>query len=379
MMTSKIDIYILYETQKGKDVLESCVKKEHYLELKKMENNLNRFQKIALQDHSDIVIIENNENNPSLLTVLEQLSKNGINCIVFSEFEDSDRILSAFRMGAREYLINGPQLEQSFKNAIIRLTADTQSDTHHKKAHKIALIGAKGGTGVSHLSVNLAWTFSHSYHARTLLVDLDITGAKDAFMLDLVPEKNLLEFMTTDINNKQSLAHQLLTHVSPNFSLLPLPENPADTESITAEQIKIALDALETYHDIILMDLSHHLHELTLMGIDSTNSLILVMDPTVMSVKAGIQKIQLIEKMGVERENIHIVINRYNRKQALVPLQLSKTLNSVIFDWLPNDEKRLTRAENIGKPVCFSYPRCKYSKKIDQIADKLLVGNEDNK
>ncbi|MBF0450986.1 MAG: AAA family ATPase [Candidatus Magnetomorum sp.] len=370
-MKSKINVYVFYASQKGKDIIDRCLQNAHYLELKGMEKKLERFKTRALQDQPDILIIENNPTDSSLMPVLEHLSHAGLKCIVFSESNNSDQILTAFRMGAREFLIEGPQLEQSFKDAIIRLT-EQRLDPQNKKAHRIALIGAKGGVGVSHLSVNLAWTLSHTFHQQTLLVDLDTSGAKDAFMLDLTPEKTFLEFASKDSHTHLSMAYQLLTHVSPNFSLLPLPENPADIENITAEQVQTVLDNLDSHHDIILLDLSHHLHELTLLGMDSARSLLLLIDPTVISVKAGIQKIQLMEKMGYDRNNIHAVINRFDRKQALGPQQLVKTLGVPVFEWLPNDEKRLTQAENTGKPVYYTYPGCKYAKKIDQIADKLL-------
>jgi len=375
-MKSTLSIYFLYVSQHVKETIDNCLKNEHYLELKKVENKPELFINSVLQNHPDLVIIENNFEDESFLNVLEQLSQKGVKCIVFSESDDSNQILSAFRKGASEYLVIGHQLEQSLKSAIIRLSNE-QTDNCHNKIFRLALIGAKGGTGVSHLSVNLAWVFSHTYHLQTILMDLDISGAKDAFMLDLVPEKTLLEFASEDTTKKQPQVHPFLTHVSPHLSLLPLPENPVDTENITPEHVQFALNSLESHHEILIMDLSHHLSELTLLGIDSSHAVILLMEPTVMSAKAGIQKIQLLEKMGYEREQIHVVINRYDRKQALSPNQLLKTLNLPVFEWLPNDEKRLTQAENIGKPVCFSYPRCRYAKKIDQIADKLLIQKED--
>ncbi|KPA09593.1 response regulator receiver protein [Candidatus Magnetomorum sp. HK-1] len=377
-MKSIQQILVFYASSKGKNTIEKCLQRTHYLEIKGIENKLDRFESQALKERPDILIFEDQNNESSVMSALERLAQEGMVCMLMSESNDSEHILEAFRKGAREYLVIDDNLDQSFQNALIRLTEKRNDKDQLKKAHRIAIIGAKGGVGVSHLSVNLAWTISNKLHQKTLLVDLDASGAKDAFMLDLIPERTFLEFASGDPQKHSSLAHQVLTHITPNFALLPLPENPADIENITSEHVQKALDNLESRHDIILLDLSHHLNELSLFGMDCAQTLILVIEPTVISLKAGLQKIQLMEKMGYDRTQIHIVINRYNRKQALGPQQVSNSLDLPVFGWLPCDEKHVTQAENSGKPVCFSYPGCKYAKKIFQVADMLLTGSEED-
>ena len=368
---------VFYSSLKGKEIIEKCLQKLHYVELQGIESKIDHFESQALKNKPDILIIEDKDNTTSIISVLERLTQEGMVCILMSESDNSENILNAFRKGAREYLIIDDQIEQSFQNALIRLTEKSHETDQEKKAHRISIIGAKGGVGVSNISVNLAWTISDKYNKKVLLVDLDSSGAKDAFMLDLIPERTLLEFSSSDSQKYSSLAHKALTYITPNFALLPLPENPAEVENITSEHVKKALEILETRNESIILDLSHHLNDLSLFGIDCADTLMLVLEPTIISLKAGIQKIQLLEKMGYDRTQIHVIINRYNIKQALTPQQVTNSIDLPVFEWLPNDEKRITQAENSGKPVCFSYPGCKYAKKIFQIPERLFTESEE--
>ena len=119
-----------------------------------------------------ICFIDYDQNTEQAIWITEHLRANYPDMHVFavSAYSDPERIIAAMRVGCIEYLLK-PILTERVLDGLARVETK-QKERSRSKVHGkvITLIGAKGGTGVTSLSLHLALELADA-KTKCLLVD----------------------------------------------------------------------------------------------------------------------------------------------------------------------------------------------------------------
>jgi pilus assembly protein CpaE len=79
-----------------------------------------------------------------------------------------------------------------------------------------------------------------------------------------------------------------------------------------------------------------------------------------------------LRRMGIDRHNMKIVINRYEKRGAdITPEDVAKTLGVEVSWMIPNDFRSAIDAINFGEPVVLRSPRAEVSSSYGKLVQML--------
>jgi pilus assembly protein CpaE len=100
----------------------------------------------------------------------------------------------------------------------------------------------------------------------------------------------------------------------------------------------------------VIVDTSSILTDVTLAAIDISDLLILVTTQDIPSIKNCRLFLDLSQTLGIERERILFVMNRFDKRINITPDRVTENLKQEIAAVIPFDEQTVTKAVNRGVP-----------------------------
>lgn len=367
-------VLALHLTRQGGERLKELVAGAPMARLAGLESVAEDFERKAVQQQPEVLLVEYDAQNGPLADLLERLRRSAPRAAVvaWSASREPEAILKAMRLGVREYLLD-PGAGQEFNDAVLRLARLTQVGGQ-PAGRIIAVAGVKGGVGGSHLAVNLAWALSQGLGQRVALMDLDLGGGDLAMLLDLNPTRDLTD-VAGEFNRLDAvLMDSLMTEVAPGLRLLAAPGDPVAAETIGPEHLARALDHLADAHALVIMDLSSHLDEVSLMACERAHQILMVVEPTVVGLKNARRLQALHERLGIATAKVALVVNRDGARGCLERADVTRILGRQALAYLPNDSEVILEAGNAGRPVLREWPRAKWSKAVRALAKALGDG-----
>lgn len=178
-------------------------------------------------------------------------------------------------------------------------------------AEKILVASGKGGVGKSTVTVFLGRIFAQRGN-RVLLVDSDTgLGALD-IMLDVADKVNNT---WADVADEFCGVKNAIIEVSNNLHLLPSPR--IFTENISDTVFKDVLSDVEDEYDVIFIDASAGIDENLRRGALYCNRAVFVATADEVSVRCACSAACETVKIGIDRDDMRIIINRFIKKAAL--------------------------------------------------------------
>jgi pilus assembly protein CpaE len=133
--------------------------------------------------------------------------------------------------GATDYVVK-PVTEKALTLALQRVNEPTAGVTapqdQDRKQERIAVIGARGGVGVSTVATNIAWYFSQELNNKTVLVDLDLEFGTVALSLDLEPTRGLREALENPSRIDSLFISSATAKLTDNLSVMATEETLAE-------------------------------------------------------------------------------------------------------------------------------------------------------
>ena len=204
----------------------------------------------------DLVLIGIDRNRVEAMKLSQALiaEHEGIRLIALSEQEHRHGVIDAMRAGFSEYLLL-PEESETLRRTIHK--RDAPVGLHQGRVH--ALLGTKGGCGVSTIVVHLAAQLA-SMH-RVCAVDMDFGMGDVAALLSLEPEHSIYEVLAQMPQIEQrELMKSVSVHPS-HVHVLPQPSFPEDPEILASRELRSSdinqlLDLLREAYQYVLLDCS---------------------------------------------------------------------------------------------------------------------------
>ena len=373
MASGKTQVLGFRLSKKGGELIQKLTASSDLLDLLGIEDSLEEFERRVISVRPGLAVIEYDPEQLALVDMLERLRvalPTSTNVIALAKSKDPDQIIQAMRLGVREYLTIDSELGQVFQEAVLRLRQPIAGD--EPTGRVISLMGCKGGVGTSSLAVNLAWLLSQVHAQRVALVDLDLYGGNQSFLLDLNPERDFSDVAREFDRMDQVLLDTFMVEVAPGLRLMGAPDDPSEAEVVTSEHVLTVLDDLAKSHAMVICDLGNGLEEATLAAMDRSEQILLVLEPTLVGIKAALRTASLSQRLGHDEEKMQFIVNRSNAKRAIRPGEITAALGRGTLAALPNDYPTLTEASNIGRPVVRFKSKSSWAKSVSKLAQELL-------
>jgi pilus assembly protein CpaE len=327
---------------------------------------------LSLDLNPDVVLMDINMPDMDGIAATEAIraKQPAVQVVILSVQGDQNYMRRAMLAGARDFLTKPPMGDELI-SAIRRAGSMAQSERvksaqvpvapvisqagvpmgyGSSRGKVVTIYSPKGGTGCTTLAVNLALTL-HNEDTRVALVDGNLQfGDVAVFMneqgkntiVDLAPRAEELD--------PEIVQDVMLKHAASGLHILAAPSRPEYAERVTSSQFTKVLEYLRQLYAYVIVDTPALLTDVTLAAIDLSDLLVLVTTQDIPSIKNCRLFLDLSQTLGIERERILFVMNRFDKRINITPERVTENLKQEIVSVIPFDEQTATKAVNRGVP-----------------------------
>lgn len=301
----------------------------------------------------------------SILSVSPRLS-----VFVVSEVKNPDWILRLMRAGAMEYILKPIDVNDLYEGLqkVGRFHIDTPSRVETEtKGMVISIFNPLGGMGTTTIAVNLAAELAETSD-KVALLDLNFFSGDVTTFLDMNP-KYTLSSLTANVHRIDAgfLMSVMAKHKSGMY-LLSEPLDVDETADITPEQIQRIIVDLKRIFSYIIIDTGGHLHGANQLIFDKSDQIIFNTVLNLPALKNANRYLQAMEKHGIDRSKIKLVVNRYLSHSDIKVEDAERVLGHTVMTTIPNEYADVIDSINKGEPLVTLYPRSPVSKAIKKMA-----------
>jgi len=322
----------------------------------------------VLTDLVVVVLPANPERALIALGIIEALGKAegraGSLVLAVGPASDPKLVLRALRGGIDDY-VDEAELETEIKAALLRWRAGRTSQP--RIGRLIVLLAPSGGSGSSTLAVNVAAGLAKE-HKESALIDLKLHAGDLAALLDLKPIYTLADLCLNVTRIDRVFFERTLIRHPCGIHLLASPRTLADVGHVIPEGIRQALSqALSAFHYVVV-DLDHSFREEQTIALRQADVVLLVLRLDFTSLRNTRRALEHLDQIGVSRERVRLVVNRYGQPKELPASKAEGALDMRIAHYVPDDPRTVNRANNNGVPLIIEAPSARITKSVLKLA-----------
>jgi pilus assembly protein CpaE len=332
----------------------------------------------ALTLEPAIVIVSIEEPLSRSLSTVQALTRGNPSWTVVgmvSQF-DRDVFRRAVLAGARDILLRNASpndlhdsLLQARRADAIRAVGSTH-DPNAPTGSIISVFGVKGGVGKTTLATNLAVALAQESSASVALVDLDVPFGDVALMLDIHPERDILDALDDSVLDELERLQSLLVRTEHGVHVLSSPLAPDDAGAVDSRRVGRLLLRLAALHQFVLVDTPVGLTELTAASLDVAELGLLVTTPEIAALRRTHACLRLLQGLEFPTNKLQLVLNRLASKTRVSESEAMDALGHPVTWRIANDYAAMQSAA-LGQPVVLSQPKSHISRDIRLIARQL--------
>jgi pilus assembly protein CpaE len=303
---------------------------------------------------ADVAVLFLDEQRGNGCLTLEQVKKTREQIFTFavSSERSAEVIVKAIRAGADELLSAMPNAEELLKALVRVVDRRKRVVTTGEVASKvIAVHSPHGGVGVTTMAVNLAVAIRRQCGQDVCLVDLDLQYGETPVFLDFKPLYTMLDVVQGISNLDASFMKGALYAHNSGVHVLAPPVNLEDSEAINAASFEKILDTLRGMFPYIVIDTSAHLSETTLVALEQAESVYLMTDNMVASVRAVQRTLDTLMRLGIDPAAFQFVLNKPVTRSEIKAKDVAEALKFDIGYSFPVDDATCVAAANQGVPL----------------------------
>lgn len=324
--------------------------------------------------HPVVVILSVNNLEQGIRDIQSIVTASPHSSIFVSTTEKNpDWILRLMRAGSHEYLLkplDGNELLEALQKAGRLYIEKSPQTTQVARGKVISVYNPVGGMGTTTIAVNLAAALAKQNH-KVALVDLNFFSGDVAVFLDLNP-KYTLSSLTTNVSRlDDNFLMSVMARHSSGVYLLSEPVDVDETVDITAEQIQRILLFLKRVFSYVIIDTGGNLHGTNQLTFENSDRVIYNTILSLPALKNAKRYLAAMEKNGIVRQKITLVVNRYLSRSDIKIDDAEKVLGQKVFMAIPNEYADVNDSINKGNPLVTLYPRSPVSKAIEKIAESF--------
>jgi len=236
----------------------------------------------------------------------------------------------------------------------------------------LAVLAGKAGTGKSVVAANLAAAAARHLGLTTAVLDLALQFGDQGLMFNAPPAPSLADVLA----NVDALTPEFLLecmYPSRGIWLLAAPPSPELADLVQVRHLDEILDQLRDLFDLVVVDASSQLSDVTLEAIDQADALLLLVTPYLASVKDTKLLLKALGDLGVPPRKISVALNRLEPGLRMPTEALEANIKYPITFELPHTPGALVDSATDGVPVVISRPSLEFSQRMVAIATALAL------
>jgi pilus assembly protein CpaE len=320
----------------------------------------------------DVVLMDINMPDMDGISATEAIraKQPAVQVVILSVQGDQNYMRRAMLAGARDFLTKPPMGDELI-SAIRRAGAMAQSERSKSaqipvapiagnagalmgygapKGKIVTIYSPKGGTGCTTLTVNLALTLNNE-DTRVALVDGNLQFGDVAVFINEQGKNTIVDLAPrAEELDPEIVEEVMLKHAASGLHVLAAPSRPEYAEKVSSSDFSKVLEYLRQMYSYVVVDTASLLTDVTLAAIDVSDLIVLVTTQDIPSIKNCRLFLDLLQTLGIERDRILFVMNRYDKRINITPDRVAENLKQEVVSVVPFDEQTATKAVNRGVP-----------------------------
>lgn len=319
----------------------------------------------------DVVLMDINMPDMDGITATETIRQRNqvAQIVILSVQGDPNYMRRAMLAGARDFLTKPPmadelisavrragemaRLERSKSVQVVAPSATSAKPSFgisSTEGRIIMVYSPKGGTGTTTLAVNLAITLNNE-ETKAVLVDGNLQFGDVAIFLNEQGKNTILDLAPrADELEPEIVDSVLIKHAASGLRVLAAPAKPEHADHVNSDQFTKLLKYLRQIYAYVVVDTTHVLNDITLAALDIADIVVLVVTQDIPAIKNTRLFLDLLNTIGVNRNRISFVMNRYDKRITITPDKVSENLKQEIVGVIPLDERIVIPSVNRGVP-----------------------------
>jgi len=349
----------------------------------------------ASQDlNPDVVLMDINMPDMDGIAATEAIraKQQAVQVVILSVQSDQNYMRRAMLAGARDFLTKPPmgdelisairragEMAQNEKIKAARVQAATpvvgmpgiSTSYGGPRGKIIAVYSPKGGTGCTTLAVNLALSLNSS-DSRVALVDGNLQFGDVAMFINEQGKNTVVDLAPrADELDAEIVEEVMVKHAASGLHILAAPSRPEYAEKVSSGQFSKTLEYLAQLYAYVIVDTSPILSDPILATIDVSDLIVLVTTQDIPSLKNCRLFLDLLQNLGVQRNRVMFVINRFDKKVNITPERIAENLKQEVSLAIPVDEVTAVKAVNRGVPFVLDSKNQPIARGVLALADAV--------
>jgi len=327
---------------------------------------------VSQELNPDVVLMDINMPDMDGIAATEAIraKQPAVQVVILSVQSDQNYMRKAMLVGARDFLTKPPMGDELI-SAIRRAGEMARTEKAKSvqvqpvaisgnlnglsgfggpKGKIVTVYSPKGGAGCTTLAVNLALTLNNE-DTRVALVDGNFQFGDVAVFINEQGKNTVLDLAPRAEELDPEIVEEVMVkHAASGLHILAAPSRPEHAERISSGQFSKVLEYLSQMYAYVVVDTASLLTDVTLAAIDVSDLIVLVTTQDIPSIKNCRLFLDLLQTLGVERNRILFVMNRYDKRINITPERVAENLKQEVALVIPLDEATATKAVNRGIP-----------------------------
>ncbi|MDN3356897.1 AAA family ATPase [Actinomadura sp. DC4] len=215
----------------------------------------------------------------------------------------------------------------------------------------VALCGAKGGTGTTTLTVQLALAVVAA-GKRVCIVDMDLQKGDIPSYLDITPRRSIADLVAAAADlDGTTLAEAIYVHRDGPHVLMA-PAEGEQAEDVPARATRQILGGLRGRYDYVIADCGAYMTEASAVAIELADTVLVTATPDLPCLRAVQRLTRMWGRLQVRKdEELSVVLVRTDRRNEVQPDFARKVLGlPMLRTTVPASYRALEEAANTGSP-----------------------------
>jgi pilus assembly protein CpaE len=270
--------------------------------------------------------------------------------IVVGAASDVNVMRLAMQAGARD-LLSHPFAEADLLQAMQRTLEERPRATKSAAPGKVSVfMNAKGGCGATMLACNVAHVLAVKSKQRAALLDLDLQFGAAPLYLDLYPTRGIGQALENLAGlDEVALEGYFTRHASGLSVLSHAADEPLAPGAISSAAVNQLLDVTLRNHEHVVVDMPRSVDAVSTTVMQRAHQIVLVLQQSITAVRDATRMVQWLRSdVGIGKDQLCVVINRYEKDAAVAVDDIQKTLACNAPTLVPNDFRLVSECINSG-------------------------------
>lgn len=300
-----------------------------------------------------MILVETDTTDESFTNRLGELSglcDEGTSAVVIGPVNDVNLYRSLTAMGVSDYLVRPVPIEtlsEVIAGALVEKLGTSGS-------RLIAMVGSKGGVGVSSLAQILSWGISDTLSQKTFLFDAAGGWSTLGVGMGFEPTSGTSEAMRAVTNKDTDAFRRMLFHPNDKLAVLGTGAESMLDYAAQGQSFEDILNTAMASYPVVVADLSGAPASVKKTILTRAHETILVATPTLSSLRAARTLMNEIKKLvGGTHSSIHLLINMAGIApgKEIGKGDIQTAMDIAPSALIPFDPKSFIGAENEGRKL----------------------------